>query len=184
MDRECIYSLACEKAATVKESTINRYLALIRAILRRAARLNKAPFVRLYPEPSRRVRWLLPEQAKILMELLPKHQCHAMLFALSTGLRAGNVLGLRWNQVDLNRRVCWLFGDQTKNGEDLSVSLNDKAIFVLNIRKGIDADWVFTYQGKPVKRLTTKAWYKALKLAGIRNFRWHDLRHTWASWLV
>jgi integrase len=188
IDREVIYNLAQKKHMTAKEATVNRYLALIRAILRRAVNdwewLEKAPHVRLYPEPARRVRWLLLEQAKRLLGLLPEHQSHAMLFALSTGLRAGNVLGLRWEQVDLGRRVCWFYADQTKNGEDLSVSLNDDAMAVLNERRGINAEWVFTYNDKRIKRLTTHAWYKALKLAGIRNFRWHDLRHTWASWLV
>src|SRR5438045_2880471 len=43
---------------------------------------------------------------------------------------------------------------------------------------------VFTYEGKPVKQLSTKAWYKALARAGIESFRWHGLRHTWASWHV
>lgn len=188
ISREDVRRLAEEKALTAKPATVNRYLALIRAILRRAERewnwIERAPFIRLFHEPKRRVRWLNPEQARTLLAELPPHQQHAAVFALSTGLRAGNVVGLRWDQVDLRRRVVWFFGDQTKNGEDLSVSLNDNAMAILHARRRINREWVFTYQGKPIQRFTTRAWYKALKRAEIEDFRWHDLRHTWASWLV
>jgi integrase len=186
--REHARELGEEKAATAKPSTVNRYLALVRAILRRSERewqwIERAPYIRLYPERQRRVRWLTPDQARTLLSELPPHQQQAAIFALSTGLRAGNGVGLKWDQVDLKRRVLWLYGDQTKNGEDLSVSLNDNAMAILHARRRVHPEYVFTYQGKPIQRFTTRAWYKALKRAGIEDFRWHDLRHTWASWLV
>lgn len=188
IDRERIKRLGARKLAESSPATANRYLALVRAILRRAERewewIHHAPFVRLYSEKKRRVRWITPEQARTLMEELPPHLVYPMIFALSTGVRHANVVGLRWEQIDLNRRVAWLFSDQVKNGEDLHISLNDVAISVLHARRWVHKEWVFTYQGKPIKRLSTRAWYKAMKRAGIKNFRWHDLRHTWASWLV
>lgn len=169
-------------------ATANRHLAFIRAILRRAHRewewIDKAPFIRLYPEKARRVRWISPDQARHLLDQLPEHSRHAVIFALSTGLRHANVVGLTWQQVDVKRRVAWLFADQTKNGDDLQVPLNDVALSVLKLRQHLHDKYVFTYRGKPVKRLNTTAWLSALDRAGIENFRWHDLRHTWASWLV
>lgn len=188
IDRERVKRLGARKLAESSPATANRYLALVRAILRRAERewewIEHAPFVRLYHEQNRRVRWITPDQARALLCELPDHLVYPMLFALSTGVRHANVVGLRWDQVDLNRRVAWLFSDQVKNGEDLHISLNDVAMSVLHARRWVHQEWVFTYRGKPIQRLSTRAWYKAMKRAGIKNFRWHDLRHTWASWLV
>lgn len=188
IDRFVIADIGKLKAEQASPTTANRYLALIRSIMRRAVFewewLAKPPKVRLYKEPSRRVRWLTPDQVRTLLDELLPHQRDACLFALATGLRHSNVTGLRWEQVDFRRKTAWLYADQTKNNEDLHVSLNDTALDVLKRRQGKHAEYVFTYRNRPIKRFTTRAWYKALERAQITNFRWHDLRHTWASWLV
>ena len=76
-----------------------------------------------------------------------------------------------------------------KNKRALSVPLNDDAMDVLRRCRGQHPVWVFTYQHhdgsrKPVVNCSRHAWYKATKRAGIEGFRWHDLRHTWATWHV
>ena len=106
-----------------------------------------------------------------------------MLFALATGLRQGNITGLTWDRVDLSRRIITIEHGDTKNGEALGVPLNDLALSVLERQSGGHPTRVFTYQGKPIRQVNTKAWKNAVKRAGIKDYRWHDLRHTWASWL-
>jgi len=169
-------------------SRANRFLALIRAILRRAEWewewLEKAPAIRMYKEPKRRIRWLTPQQAHALVKELPEHQRETVTFALATGLRQANVVKLAWAQVDMERNTAWIPGDQAKGGRDIHISLNETAVGVLRRQVGKHPVRVFTYEGKPFNRAYTVAWQKALRRAGIENFRWHDLRHTWVSWLA
>ncbi len=191
-----LYELTRDEIARIGElklketspATANRLLALIRSILRRAFLewewIEKQPVIKLYREPKRRVRYLSPEQASKLIEELPEHLADIVRFSLATGLRRANVTGLEWSQVDIQRNVAWIHGDQAKAGKPIHVSLNSTAIAVLTKQIGKHSNTVFTYNGKSITQVNTGAWRKALKRAGIENFRWHDLRHTWASWLT
>lgn len=168
--------------------TKDAYMAIIRGIFRMAMRewrwIDTMPAFRSYQtnrDKRGRIRWLTPQQVETLFAELPRHTRLVVLFSLMTGLRMGNVLGLRWTNVDLERRVAYV--DQTKNDDPLTVPLSETAIKVLKAVQGEHEVFVFTYRGKPIKRTNTRAWRNALKRAGIEDFRWHDLRHTWASWL-
>ncbi|SDY77211.1 Site-specific recombinase XerD [Nitrosomonas sp. Nm33] len=188
LTRDAIARIGELKLQETSFATANRLLALIRSILRRAALdwewIDKPPVIKLYREAKRRVRYLSPEQANLLLQELPEHLADIVKFSLATGLRRSNVTKLEWSQVDLQRNVAWIHGDQAKAGKPIHVTLNATAIAVLTKQIGKHPKAVFSYKGKPITQVNTKAWYKALKRAGIEDFRWHDLRHTWASWLA
>lgn len=96
-------------AEGVSNATANRMLSLLRAVLRRAVShwdvLEKAPQFSLLREPSRRVRFLTRVEAARLIAELPEHLADMAVLSLSTGLRASNVTGLQWSQVNLDRVV-------------------------------------------------------------------------------
>ncbi len=176
----------------VQPATVNRVLKLLLAVLNVAVYrewLDQVPKIKLLAEPKKRVRWLIPQEAERLLPLLPSHLADMAQFTLETGVRRANVTGLEWSQIDLARKTAWIHPDQAKARKPISVPLSDEAIAVLMRQKEkkrhVDyTQSVFVYDGKPVKETSTKAWYKGLKAAGIKNFRWHDLRHTWASWHI
>lgn len=169
-------------------ATVNRTLEVLRAILRRCVNdwewLDRAPQVRMLKEPIRRIRFLTKEEATDLLAELPEHLADMAAFSLATGLRASNVTGLQWSQVDLARRLAWVHPDQAKARRAIPVPLNADAVLLVRKQLGKHLTHVFSFRGKPVTQVSTKAWYAGLKRAGIKDFRWHDLRHTWASWHV
>jgi integrase len=179
---------AAKQADGVANSTVNRVQEVIRIILRKACNewewIDRVPMVRMLPEPTKRVRWLTRNEADRLIAELPTHLADMVCFSLETGLRRANVTGLQWSQVDLVRKTAWIHPDQAKARKAIPVPLSSAAVTVLRKQLGRHQTRVFSFRGKPVHQVNTKAWHKALKRVGIENFRWHDLRHTWASWHI
>lgn len=169
----------------VRSGTVNRTLALLRSVLRAAAEdwdwLDRAPRVRLLPEPKGRVRFLTTQECTRLLAQLPEHLRTMMRFSILTGLRQRNVRELRWAQVDLERRFVWVDATQAKGGQGIAVPLTLEAAEIVRGQLGKHAECVFTYRGRPVGQVNGTAWRSALRRAGIKDFRWHDLRHTWAT---
>jgi len=168
-----------------KTATVNRYLATLRSLLRIARDewqwIDNFPKVRLLSGEVERDRWLTREEADKLIAVCPVHLAAIVKFALATGCRAREILGLEWNRVDLSRGTAWL--NQTKNGTPRGVPLNRDAVNILQEQKGKHPQFCFTYCGEPIRyNITNHAWITAVKRAGLEDFRFHDLRHTWASW--
>ncbi|WP_336792805.1 site-specific integrase [Pantoea anthophila] len=176
-------------------------LSFLRSLLRAAERewrvLEKAPLVKVPVAKERRIRWLKPEEAQRLISECSEPLKSTVEFALSTGLRRSNITNLKWEQIDLQKRMAWIYADESKSGRAIGVALNDTACAVLRKNIGRHQEYVFVYVEskkdnsgeiskvtRPVSSNANKGWKAALRRAGIEDFRFHDLRHTWASWLI
>ncbi len=189
IDRRLIDHLKAEKLKTgVCNATVNHVLGFLRSVLNRARDdwewIETRPTITLLPESTKRVRWITHEEAERLFKELTEHVEPMARFTLATGLRMSNVTGLQWDQIDMQRRCAWVHGDQAKSGHDLAVPLNADALAVIRQQLGKHPTNVFTYKGRPIQKANRGGWRDALKRAGIEDFRWHDLRHTWASWHI
>lgn len=188
VSRDMIDGIISRHKARASDRTKDLHVALIRAMFRMAMRewewIDQIPAFKTYSRGGKvRVRYLTQDQARALLERLPAHQREVVLFALATGLRQGNILDLTWDRVDMARRIATVEHGDTKNGDALGVPLNAVALGVLERQRGKHEAHVFTYRGNPLRCANNRAWRAALKACGIENFRWHDLRHTWATWL-
>ncbi|MBU9164232.1 site-specific integrase [Burkholderia multivorans] len=115
----------------------------------------------------------------------------AAIVAVATGMRESELFGLRVTQVDLAQRNAWITHAGAKSKRARPVPLNDDAMSVLERRMRTATDLVFTRgytrgDGPPklIRQIDKRDFARACQAAGMVNFNWHDLRHTWASWHV
>ncbi len=169
--------------------TINIELACLRHIFNMAirwkkARVNPVKEVKFLKEPEEKDRILSEEEEVRVLETVrtspkQKHLEPIVTTALHTGMRKGEILNLKWSNVDFKNRVITVEG--TKNGEIRKIPMNEKLTLTLERAKKVaKGEFVFSEGGKPYLDVKT-GWWTALKKAKIENFRFHDLRHTFGS---
>lgn len=185
----------------VSAATKSRALAMIKSILRAAERdwkwLNKAPTIKIPAAKNKRFRWLERAEAMRLIDECPEPLKSVVRFALATGLRRSNIINLEWQQIDMQRKVAWINPEDSKSNRAIGVALNDTACRVLRDQIGNHSRFVFVHMkagnrpdgskvpmARKMRVDDNTAWKSACRRAGIEDFRFHDLRHTWASWLI
>lgn len=177
-------------------STVVRYMAALSHAFSIAAKewqwVDDNPFrnVTKPKEPKGRVRYLEKQEINLLREKCHESENPALetiyILAISTGMRKGEILGLTWQDVDLAKGVIYL--TDTKNKESRSVPLVGEAhklVTDLSKVRHLRSKLLFPSGGDPSRPMKIdKHWHAALAAAGIEDYRFHDNRHTAASYLA
>jgi integrase len=170
----------------VKPATLNRELALIKHLYVKAiewgkAKENPAKKVKLLKGEVKRVRYLMPDQVQIFLSNCEDFLKPIVTLAVHTGMRKGELLGLRWDQVNFGQGFITLL--DTKNHERRDIPMNETVKTTLRAMDRQD-EYVFSgFYGRRFDRIK-RSFHDALKKSVIEDFRFHDLRHTFASNLI
>jgi integrase len=179
-------------------ATINRYLAALGAVF--SAAVNEWHWLAHSPvkatkkrkEPRGRTRFLSKAEVKRLLEACRKSESPelflAVLLSLTTGARRGEIMNLRWECIDWERGTAYI--PETKNGDPRLLAIVPDALQLLRDRREMGR--AIKMQGLIFPSLVSdnspilleKAWRTAKARAGLTNFRWHDLRHSAASFMA
>jgi integrase len=126
------------------------------------------------------------EMPSLYSNVYGDHLMPMVLLSLNTGVRRGELFNLRWRDVNFNTKTLTVRGETAKSGQTRHIPLNTEACHVLKHWHRQPSDDGFLFPGKDGGRLDNvrKAWNGVLQAAAIARFRWHDLRHTFASNLV
>lgn len=163
----------------VSAATVNREIATLRAAHTKAGELWEWP-VRVIAwkqhrlkEAGSRERWIDQDTARKLIAALTGDNAAAAQWSFLTGCRKAETFGLEWQWVNLHNRTARVYG---KGGKWRIVHLNAEAVALLANRPGEREGKVFR------ARNLRRDWQQACEATGLVDFRWHDMRHTWATW--
>ena len=162
-------------------ATVNRDLSVLRRVLYWGVEegyLAANPLGRLRMERERRTKRpvLSLREEQLLLAAAPPHLQRIILCALHTGMRRGEILSQRFEDIDFDNRILHVTHSKTPEGEAREIPLTNRLYALLcAIRQHRGP--VFTYQGDPI-RIVKTTWASSLRRSGIRHFRFHDLRHT------
>ncbi len=170
----------------VRPATLNRELSLLKHLYRKAiewgkCKENPAKRVKKMKGEVKRVRFLMPDEVQKLLPNCTAYLKPIATMATHTGMRKGELLGLKWTQVNLEQGIITL--QDTKNGERRDIPMDET---VKDMLKGMERkeDYIFcNREGETFVRLQ-RSFEVAVKKSGIEDFRFHDPRHTFASNLV
>ena len=173
-------------------ATINRRMAMLKHLFHKASDWNMVDDdtlrivrkVKALKEPPGRLRYLTPEEARRLLAECKKRLLREIVtVALNTGMRRGEILALKWENVDLRNGYVQVV--QSKNGESRTVPINSSVREVLSgIVRRLDVSYVFCDpKGRAMKEVGC-SFDSACKRAGLYNFHFHDLRHSAASFMA
>jgi len=176
-----------ERQSKVSNATVNREVACLKHIFTKAiewgiVQKNPGKKVKLLRERNTRLRYLDEKEIRTLHDACAEHLKPIVTVALNTGMRKEEILSLRWKDVDFRSRIIAIL--DTKNGESREIPMNDIVHRTLLAVKKTDSPWVFCKKNGERYGNIRKAFEGARKRAGIVDFRFHDLRHTFASHLV
>lgn len=174
-----------------KPATINRHIATLKHLFTKAVdwnmveedTLRRVRRAKMLEENNRRLRYLSKEECMALVNACDRHLRPVVITAINTGMRKGEILSLKWDQVDLRHGFILL--DVTKNGERRELPINGTLRETLTgLVRRVDVPYVFhNAEGRSYLNVS-KSFGSACKRARIRDFHFHDLRHTFASHLV
>jgi integrase len=189
---EMIARYEARRSAEVSAFTVCNELGCLRHVLNLGKRwgdLDTVPVITLPKKPKGRERFLSRDEITRLLEACDASAnpyLGAMVrIAINTGMRRGELLTLRWEQVNLSTSTITLY--RTKSGEPRAVPINAAvydALVALVPAQARRQGPVFPREDGGTWRDVRRPFLAALESAGIDGFRWHDLRHTCASWLV